>query len=860
MKSLSAHFDELVDLPDGQRAEWLDALAVESPERAAALREMLAADEAAGPGTGSAQIPLVGAALIGTLFEGRQAAFDALGFRPLRLLGRGGMGEVWLVERAIAGRSQQLALKLLQPPPGEAAADVWLQRFRTEQQILLELNHPGIARLIDAGETAGQPWIAMEFVDGPDLVRWCDQQGLDIAARLRLFQRVCAAVQYAHDSLIVHRDLKPANVLVGADGQPKLLDFGIAKLLGPDSTQAETRTAQQLFSLYGVAPEQLLGQRATVGTDVYALGALLYELLCGKPALALDDISGFAAIEARVLHASPMAPSAVARLLPASSASHRGGHTPGSLARELRGDADRIVLHALRKQPGERYASARELSADIDRLLRQEAVHATGQSRAYRTAKFLRRHRFAAALATLALGVLLAFIWQLKRERDAAERARVEAERSRDSAERVSQFMVRIFESGDPTRSGDANISAARLLEQAFGQLRSEKLDPEINAAVMMAMARAAAGISDFDTHRKALQALVDGDPHLTVEQRVDRDLMRIQDLATQNERTRAKSLLTDVLNAGGQRFTARQRERLDLLTAQFAERAGNYEQALDIFTRRPEWSPEFRIKAVQEHALVLDRLKRTGDAAAVLSAAIDKVGELPAPEIAKADFMVSRAQYLAKLNRVAEADQLAKDGLALMLSRLDKTHTRVITARNRTAEMHRIAGRFHLAATVLHEVISDLEVAQQKRPVVEGAKYNFIINVSEDVCAADDYMAKAVVYGTQALSEPWTMVREIPYLEVRIRLALLRIAFLRHEVQESRRQLAAIEAARKAWENDATRVAQVEAWRLVLSAAPGPQSESQQNAFLQSGVKDEILSLALQNRAHRRIDHCQQP
>ena len=292
------------------------------------------------------------------LLEQRRGAIAASGFVAQRLLGRGGMGEVWLVQRTIAGRKQSLALKLLQL--GSGPADLWLARFRTEQRILLELDHPGIARLIDAGEAEGQPWIAMEYVDGADIVSWCDAQKLNLKSRLQLFQQVCAAVQYAHDRLIVHRDLKPANVLVNSHGEPKLLDFGIAKFLD-DPTGFRTGTAQQIFSLYGVSPEQLRGEAPTVATDVYALGALLYELVCGRQALDFESLS-LSGIEQRLQHESPQLPSLG---ITETAAQARSAAAPQVLTRQLRGDLDRIVLHALRKQSHERYSSAPRIQPAI---------------------------------------------------------------------------------------------------------------------------------------------------------------------------------------------------------------------------------------------------------------------------------------------------------------------------------------------------------------------------------------------------------------------------------------------------------------------------------------------------------------
>ena len=335
-------------------------------------------------------------------------------YRVLRELGRGGMGTVYLAERDEPGMRKTVAVKVVSR--GMDSAFV-LRRFRRERQILAALEHPGIARLYDGGTTdEGLPYFVMEYVDGEDLVAYCAGHHLPIRARLQLFLRVCEAVQYAHQGLVVHRDLKPSNILVTAAGEPKLLDFGIAKLLGPqigEESDEQTVSLVRLLTPDFASPEQVRGDRVTTASDVYALGVVLYEVLSGRRPYRLKGGTA-AQLERAILERDVEAPStALAR----------------DLQRQLRGDLDNVVLKALRKDPAERYATAAELADDVRRYLEGFPVRAAPDRPAYRIAKFLRRHRTgvtagAAVILSLVVGLGVA----LRQARVAeAERRRAEA-------------------------------------------------------------------------------------------------------------------------------------------------------------------------------------------------------------------------------------------------------------------------------------------------------------------------------------------------------------------------------------------------------------------------------------------------
>jgi eukaryotic-like serine/threonine-protein kinase len=380
-------------------------------------------------------------------------------YRVLREIARGGMGIVYLAERDDGQFSQQVALKLIDRGTGSEEIH---RRFLSERQILASLNHPNIARLLDGGVTAGgQPWFAMEYIDGSTITRHCDDRRLTIDARIALFLDVCAAVSHAHRNLVVHRDLKPSNILVTADGTVKLLDFGIAKLLSPEGAAATPLTAadDRVLTPEYASPEQVLGGPVTTTTDVYALGAVCYEILTGTRAHRLANRS-MADVTRVVCEVEPPAPSAVV----SDDQAHARGATRERLQRALRGDLDAIVLKGLRKDASRRYASVDALAEDLRRRQLGLPVSATGDSVRYRTGKYVRRHRLAVAATALVLlallGGLAGTLWQAR-----------EAARESATARAVSGFVVGIFQESDPSESLGREVSARDLLARGRARL-----------------------------------------------------------------------------------------------------------------------------------------------------------------------------------------------------------------------------------------------------------------------------------------------------------------------------------------------------------------------------------------------------
>ena len=392
-------------------------------------------------------------------------------YRIVRKLGTGGMGDVWLAERADEEYQQQVAIKLVRS--GVFSRQVQ-GRLRMERQILATLQHPNIARLLDGGRAPdGTPYLVMEYIDGEPIDAYCDRRRLAPEERIALVRTVCSAVHYAHQNLIVHRDLKPNNILITPQGVPKLLDFGIAKLLDTRqsaATLAVTHAEYRVMTPAHASPEQVRGDVITTSSDIYVLGVLLYELLCGRRPFQL---LGSSLLEMEKIICDQEAPtpsemvSRTARESPEllTDIVACRSTTPARLQKFLHGEVDSIIGMAMRKDPERRYSSAEQLAADLERHLNGKPVIASKDTWFYRTRKFVGRHKLAVAASTVAIITLAAFatITFVQAQRIAYERDVSNAERTR--AEQVSSFLVELFELSDPSRSRGNQVTARELLD-----------------------------------------------------------------------------------------------------------------------------------------------------------------------------------------------------------------------------------------------------------------------------------------------------------------------------------------------------------------------------------------------------------
>ncbi|HEY7405753.1 MAG TPA: serine/threonine-protein kinase, partial [Candidatus Angelobacter sp.] len=370
-------------------------------------------------------------------------------YKIKKVLGEGGMGVVYLAERE--DLKSLVAIKILR--------DAWLsparrERFASEQRMLAQLNHPSIARLYDADTLAdGTPCFIMEYVEGIPLTDYCNKYQCSIERRMQLFRAVCEAVQYAHQHAVIHRDLKPSNILVKNDGSVRLLDFGIAKQIDSlDATVNQTLTGLRLMTPAYAAPEQVRGDRVGIHTDVYSLGVILYELLSGQLPFDLVNLTPGEAATIIAGH-EPGKPSAVTRKNRSLPGSISGGPP---LTKSAWADLDVLCLTGMHKDPLRRYSSVEALIRDVDHYLNAQPLEARADSVRYRTAKFVRRHRNAVAVAAfvflLIIGMAASFTVRLAKARDAAM---TEAAR----AQRVQQFMTNLFQGGDPSAGPQNNLT-----------------------------------------------------------------------------------------------------------------------------------------------------------------------------------------------------------------------------------------------------------------------------------------------------------------------------------------------------------------------------------------------------------------
>ena len=464
---LSTCFEGASALPSAERAAFVASCFPNDRDARRQVLEMLAES------VGGRAMAIEQRLLAHDIESETLAAGTALGaYRVVGLLGRGGMGEVYRADRVEGGYEQLVAIKILKA--GTHSREL-VRRFESERRILARLTHPNIVAILDGGTTGdGRPYLVMPLVEGASILEHCATKALSLDARLRLFIGVADAVQYAHARLVVHRDIKPSNILVTEDGDVRLLDFGIAKLLLPaDSTGdpaalALTRSELRLLTPEHAAPEQVRGEPITVATDVYALGVLLYQLLTGtRPHVAAGR--SLAELERDILAATPAAPSVAGR--------------DTSWKRRLRGDLDRITLMALRKEPDRRYASAGQFGEDVDRCLKGLPVRAERDSVAYRARKFVRRNRVGVTSAVLVFSSLVLFLANSMRQTRVVERERDIARRERASTQSVVALLTSFFAQSNPMIvPGGDTLRVQQLLSFAEASIDSLTREPAVQA------------------------------------------------------------------------------------------------------------------------------------------------------------------------------------------------------------------------------------------------------------------------------------------------------------------------------------------------------------------------------------------
>jgi len=659
-------------------------------------------------------------------------------WRIVERIGRGGMGAVYLAERADASYEGRAAIKVARR--GMETPEL-LRRFHHERRLLARLQHPHIARLLDGGALEdGLPYFVMEYVAGVPLDRHCDERDLALEARLELFLAICDAVQYAHQQLIVHRDLKPSNILVTEDGTPRLLDFGIAKALGADfeDSEAMTREGERPRTPRYASPEQIRGERVTVATDVYSLGVLLHELLAGEAPFVAPGTTP-AAFERLVLEQDPPPPSLSAAGRDTPLARREGG--PRRLARRLEGDLDAIVLTALRKDPERRYRAVSALADDLRRHRDGLPVGARRGSLRYRSARFVRRHALAlgaaaAVFVALAAGAVTSTALYLR-----ARAARLEAEREREVATEVSRFLESLFAGADPHRAQGRDVTVLReLMADA-----SRRLDTEVPAGSAVAGAlhlsigesyRHLAEFEEAERHLAGAVATFDGSGGQASGYRVRAHHALGSLFYDTNRFDRAETELGRALALADSAGAAAGEARGEILTSlglldeargRYAEAESRYRQAIE--DARAHGGPGHPAvgRRLSDLAVLVMNQRRLDEADSLLDAAISTWRGATAPfdSIELATALHNKGGVLRRRKAYAEAEPFYREALGIHRRLRGDDHPGVAVTLNNLGSLMESMQRFTEAEPFYREALRIQRAALGERHRDVGTTLN---------------------------------------------------------------------------------------------------------------------------------------
>jgi serine/threonine-protein kinase len=716
---LEAVFFEALALPASERAAFLDRACAGDAEFRAEVEAVLASHLAV-----QAEDPE-------PLSPERRVGTRVGAWRIDSLIGRGGMGEVYLARRADEQYEQEVALKIVRSglPPFEM-----VRRFRLERQILARLEHRNVAPLLDGGVTPeGQPYLVMQYVRGAPITAYVDRHRLPIRERLRLFVTVCRAVQFAHSNLIVHRDLKPSNILVTEDGQVRLLDFGIAKLLDPEGMSGDVPTESLLLlTPEHAAPEQFLGQPITTATDVYQLGVLLYQLLTGvRPFQATTPVD----LHRAICEQEPTRPStALGRsdrdgmepgdTVGEADAARARSTTPETLRRQLRGDLDRIALMALRKDPDRRYGSAADLADDVERHLEGFPVRARPESFGYVAGRFLRRHRIGAAASVALAASLVALLVLSLRFAATTSAQAAEIAEERDVAIEVSGFLESLFEASDPFASGSERrdtLSLRAFLDDGSRKVR-EGLDgqPLVQARMFSVLGKAWRNLGRLDESRSLLEearAIRERETGPdSRESAISRSELALV-LADLGERDDAETLLRsslDVFNRDTSRY-ARSLATSWSVLGNVLQDGGRYPDAEDAYRRAIAFSAGDstvddgkRAEQLSNLATALSRQAEFEEAALLLRQAVDLARDhFGDVHPTTATMLNNLGSVLRDRNELDSAEVVLREALAIRRERLETPHPAIAVSVNNLADLLVARGEFDRAEPLFRESLA---------------------------------------------------------------------------------------------------------------------------------------------------------
>ncbi len=727
-RRIESLFDAAIELPANEREGWLARECAGEPDVRQEVRRLLAAAEMENDGIEAAIRHVAGEIHDGSTAPaagGRIGPYEIIG-----TLGRGGMGTVFLARRADDAYEKHVAIKLIR---GGTHDPEHLLRFRMERQILADLEHPNIARVLDGGTTDdGDPYIVMEYVKGLPIDAYCDRHGLSVRRRVELLITVCEAVQCAHRSLVVHRDLKPNNILVRDDGEVRLLDFGIAKMLDPahaPHTVVETRTAARMMTPEFAAPEQVRGEAITTATDVYALGVVLYTMLSGCRPYRIESYRP-QDIERAVCESQPVRPSAVVARI-AAGGTGEDSPTAGDLGRshgapadrvrrELAGDLDNIVLKALRKEPGRRYGSAEHLAGDLRCYLEGLPIEARPDTWRYRATKFVRRHAWGTAAASALLLLLIAFAATMTVQTARVTRQRDEIDAERARSERIRDFLIDVF---DVAGAGDRNadeISARDLVDRGAARVREQLAgDPRSLADFLSALGSVYTNLGRFEDARGILEDALANcrQAHGPADARCAVPLnllgMTYQSLgdfdAAESSIREGLQLVRTARGEAHADFAASLNNLGRLLHAR-----GDLDEAEAVYRRALGVEDKIGIGGIP-HAITLDNLAQTlalagryDEAETLVRESIEVSEAELGPDHARvATSLNNLADILSEVDRAEEAEQAYRRSLAISRRVWGEDHRETRTTRNNLALLLSDGGDLAGAETELRAVLA---------------------------------------------------------------------------------------------------------------------------------------------------------
>jgi serine/threonine protein kinase len=697
-------FAEALDRPSAERPAFLEEACAGDPDLRQEVERLLAADQAS-----SQFLSGPPGELLRLVLDSPEEGGSLGPYRLLGTIGSGGMGTIYLARRDDEHYQRDVAIKVLRS--GLAAPEA-VHRFLAERQILANLEHPNIARLYDGGSTDdGRPYLVMERIEGVPVDQYCDQHRLTIDQRIILFQKICAAVQYAHQSLLVHRDLKPANILITPEGEPKLLDFGIAKRLAPepgDSIQ-ETRTGLRMLTPSHASPEQVRGEAITTASDVYSLGVILYQLLVGRSPYQVAAELPYE-IERATCEQEPERPSLALFRPGAPSAGEIAlarRTRPLPLARRLRGDLDNIILTALRKEPRRRYGSAAQLAEDLERHLQNLPVTARPDTLRYRARKFVRRHRTAVAAAAVMVLLVAGFVASL-----VVQGRRLAQER--DKARYALSFLVDTFKQADPYHTQGESLTARDILDQGADRISRELAgQPDVQAAVMGAIGEVNLGLGRYDQAEPllkrslALRRQVFGPASLEVAESLEHLAMLRNE---RFDRAGAESYLREAL--------AIRRRRPDGGDLALARTLNNLGQTLAAKGVSPEAAPG--IEGLHREALSLAR-RAEGPGGLTVT-----------------DTLFALADLQRTLGNYAGAERLYREGLAVEQKALGDRDPRLWRDRARLADALIEGGKFKEAEAIFRQCL------EMQRKLL-GREHPDVVNMMGNLAGAIHLQARYV-------------------------------------------------------------------------------------------------------------------